>query len=268
MQPGLTVTKVRPAGYRPELSGRYDYFVFDGYLPEALPAAPVLVFDPPHPNPHCETTAPFRPGRLQAAAHPLAAYADFSAVTLSYAKALRGGRPLLQTAEGNVGVELERQGLPVVVFGFAVQGGDLPLRPAFPVLIRNVIDYFTGLTAVPGRLRYGEPVYLDPPWPVEAVEVLEPGGGRRRIAGPFPYRGEPVRETGIYTVTAGGHSYPVAINVPAVTDTLSVADRIYAAGEPVTGSRQAPGLLPLATPLLLAAFFVLGLEWWVDNRGY
>lgn len=268
LQPGLAVTRVRPAGYRPEFTGRYDYFIFDGYLPETLPAAPLLIFDPPHPNPHFETTAPFRPDRLQTAAHSLMAYADFNAVTLSYAKVIRGGRPLLQTAEGNIGVELERKGMPIVVFGFAVQGGDLPLRPAFPVLIRNTIDYFTGLTMVPGRLSYGEPLFLDPPWSVETVEVLAPGGDRRRISGPFPYRGEPVRESGIYTISTGERDYLVAVNTPATTGTLAAVDCITIAGAPVSGSRQTPGLLSLATPLLLATCFLIGLEWWVDNRGY
>lgn len=94
LQPGLAVTKARPSQFRPELSERYDYFVFDGYLPEDLPSAPLLVFDPPHPNPHFTTTIPFRPSRLQASAHPLTSYADFNEVTLSFAKAIGGGQPL------------------------------------------------------------------------------------------------------------------------------------------------------------------------------
>jgi hypothetical protein len=267
LQQGLVVTKTRPEQYREELVARNDYFIFDGFLPEILPVAPTVVFDPPHPNIHINTSPPLRPGRIRATAHPLVDYTDFSEVTLGYTKTLRGGQPLLVSDEGTLGAELSHEGYPLLVFGFAVQAGDLPLRPAFPVLMRNITDYFTGLTVFPGWIRFGEPLLLEPSYQVQSVELIDPEGVSEKISAPFPYKGDVVTKTGVYTVIAGENSHPVAVNFPTTTDNLAAGETITAGGNVLTGTEQAPGLWPMITPLLLAAFLFLGLEWWVDNRG-
>ncbi|MCR3922398.1 MAG: BatA and WFA domain-containing protein [Firmicutes bacterium] len=268
LQANILVTKTRPQQYRSQLAERYNYFVFDGFLPDILPMAPVVVFDPPHPNEHVITSVPFRPGRLQVTPHPITAYADFAEVNISYAKTLRGGRTLLATPEASIAVELEQQGQPFVVFGFAVQGGDLPLRPTFPVLIRNLVDYVVGRTSFPGRFVFGEPLLLTPSYQVESMEMVNPAGENQQITGPFPHYGEPIRETGIYVIKAQERVYTTAVNVPAVKDSLAMLDSIQISGGQLAASQQAPGQWPLLAPLLMLAFNLLALEWWVDHRGY
>ena len=73
LQESLQVSRIKPEQYRPSMGEAYDYFVFDGYLPEELPAAPLLVFDPPHPNPHLQSSPPVLRPELRPLDHPPAA---------------------------------------------------------------------------------------------------------------------------------------------------------------------------------------------------
>lgn len=268
LQPSLSLTKVRPEHYRPELSASHDLFVFDGFLPDSLPAAPVLVFDPPHPNGHLQTSPPAGVGSLLPSAHRLLTYVDLTEVRISFSKFLAGGQPLLTSEQGTLGAEFEQQGQPLIAFGFAVQAGDLPLRPAFPILLRNIMDYFTGLALNLGEFVYGQPLILEPPYQIEELTVVFPGGDNLVARAPFPYHGPLLQEAGIYTVTAGEQEHLTAVNPPVSTGRLNSREAININGQPVAGQAGSRRQLPLYTPLLLITLLLVGLEWWVDNRGY
>ena len=204
LQPSLSITRVKPEHYQTALAGEYDLFVFDGYLPENLPRAPVLAFDPPHPNHHFKTSPPAAAGPLLPPSHRLLSHVDLVEVRISFSKFLSGGQPLLQSPKGTLGAEYSPQGQPLIAFGFALQAGDLPLRPAFPILIRNIIDYFTGLDLKLGQFAYGQPLIINPPYQADEITVGTPGGEIINAAAPFPYQGPLLLESGIYTVSAGG----------------------------------------------------------------
>jgi Ca-activated chloride channel family protein len=268
LQPSLSLTRVRPEHYRPELSVNHDLFIFDGFLPDSLPAAPVLVFDPPHPNSHLQTFPPAGVGSLLSSAHRLLTHVDLAEVRISFSKFLAGGQPLLTSEQGTLGAEFEQQGQPLIAFGFAVQAGDLPLRPAFPILLRNIMDYFTGLTLNLGEFAYGQPLILEPPYQVEELKVFFPGGDSLVARSPFPYHGPLLQEAGIYTLAAGDQEHLVAVNPPVSTGRLNFRETININGQPVAGHAGNRRQLPLHTPLLLLTLLLVGLEWWVDNRGY
>ena len=280
LQPSLSITRVKPEHYQTALAGEYDLFVFDGYLPENLPRAPVLAFDPPHPNHHFKTSPPAAAGPLLPPSHRLLSHVDLVEVRISFSKFLSGGQPLLQSPKGTLGAEYSPQGQPLIAFGFALQAGDLPLRPAFPILIRNIIDYFTGLDLKLGQFAYGQPLIINPPYQADEITVGTPGGEIINAAAPFPYQGPLLLESGIYTVSAGGEpaagegkgseepSRVVAVNPPVSTKPLTYRDSIKLNGEPVAGGPGHRTQAPVYTPLLLITLLLVGLEWWVDNRGY
>lgn len=267
LTPGLTVSKVAPERYHSEMAANHDYFVFDGYLPAQLPQAPLLVFDPPHPNSHMETAAPTELADVTPAAHRLLEWVDFTEVNISFAKSLRGGQVLLQSDRGPVAAEYSNQGHPLVAFGFAVQAGDLPLRPAFPILMRNILDYFRGYQVDLGEFRFGRMPLIQPPYAAETVSLQAPDGSLSAGSAPWPHQGPVLDEPGIYTLTIDGSEFLVPVNPPATSENLSARSTINIAGEPRDSQRRG-GQLPLFMPLALFALAVIGLEWWVDNSGY
>ena len=173
-------------------------------------------------------------------------------MTIGFGKAIQGGNGLLEFEEGLLAAVMERRGQPLVVFGFAVQAGDLPLRPAFPILLRNILTDFTegGGPLVP--LKYGQ----------------KAPGGETTVLGP---KGETLApgqslEAGIYTLVTADGPRLAAVNPPATTDSVVPRQTLETTVGPVQGQRAARGM-PLVWPLILAALILVGLEWWVDNYG-
>lgn len=253
LYPDLSVSRVSPEGYTPGMAELYDIFVFDGFLPEELPAAPALVFDPPHPNPHFPTGPPVKIASLRTLAHPLLAHADFSEVSIGFGKTVVGGSGILESDQGLLASEYQQQGQPLVVFGFAVQAGDLPLRPAFPILLRNILERFAGHRQQPTLLKFGQTV---------------PGGdiSLRPLGNAEPLAAGARLEPGIYEFLAQDQEQLVVINAPVVTDSLAARRELESAAGAVKGTRGV-GKTPLLWPLLLAALILVGLEWGVDNYG-
>lgn len=266
LNPDIRLSRVTPDNYRDEMSVSHDIFVFDGFLPPQLPAGPVLVFDPPHPNPHFATSLPQKVSQMAEGEHLLLAHADFSEVRIGYGKALGGGRVLLASDIGPLAVVIEDQGLPRVVLGFPVQAGDLPLRPAFPIFIRNVLDYFTHHQPVVGQLEYGSQAVIQPARGIEEMALIWPDGRREQVAPPLPWRGPVITEAGIYYLESDTGRLPVAVNPPLAVDGLAVPETVELGGQQLEGRQSAGGAVAVLAPLLLAALGVMALEWWVDNN--
>lgn len=251
LHPQLSVSRVSPQDYTPAMAELYDIFVLDGFLPQELPTAPVLVFDPPHPNSHFGTGQPVKITSLRPLAHPLLTHVDFSEVAIGYGKTVVGGSGLLEGDSGLLASEYQHQGQPLVAFGFAVQAGDLPLRPAFPILLRNILEYFSGHSQQPALLKFGQPA---PGGDVQlfTLEGDEPVASGARLA------------PGIYTYKSQGTEQLVIINPPLVTDSLAANGELETTAGPVAGSKSTGGT-PLLWPLLFAALVLVALEWGVDN---
>lgn len=251
LYPGTSISRVAPEDYKPAMAELYDLFVLDGFLPEELPRAPVLVFDPPHPNPHFPTGAPVEISSLRVLPHPLLSHADFSEVRIGFGKTLTGGSGLLETDNGLLASLYDLGGQPLAVFGFAVQAGDLPLRPAFPILLRNILDQFAGANGQSGLLKFGHP-------PPGGAVVVQDTGGR-------DVSGETIT-AGIYTFALQEEEQTVAVNPPLSTAGLGARQSLDAPGGAVEGRSRAAGV-PLLWPLIAAALTLVALEWWVDNYG-
>ena len=256
LYPGLSVSRVAPESYSSGMAELYDLYVFDGFLPPELPQAPVLVFDPPHPNPHFATGPPVSAASLRPLPHPLITHVDFSEVSIGFGKTVVGGNGLLETDQGLLATEFEYQGLPLVVFGFAIQAGDLPLRPAFPILLRNILDRFAGSGQQAVPLGFGQPV---------------PGRGTRVYA---EHTGSPAELApgtrmlpGIYTFVSEGEERITPVNPPLYTGSLAARPELDSPAGAVAGLHRAVGGKPLLWPLILVALILVSLEWWVDNYG-
>lgn len=278
--------RVSPEDYAGVASGAYDLTIFDRWLPPAWPPGGVLVVGPPRGSPLLPVQGEFRPGQVSPrAGHPLLAHVDWRqvhvarAVSLPLASADPGsgsawepvidsdGGPLLAIQEAGSGRR--------AVLAFRLQDSDLGLRPAFPVLMANLVDWLAPRPdAIGGVLRPGEALAL-PPLPLaQGVTALSPDGTRTELAPPWPPRPLVPDRPGLWRLAvrrepaAGGgeREYPVAVNGYDPRESRL-------AGRPVTlpgpGGHAAPepaARRPLWPALAAAALGVTLLEWWVDGR--
>jgi hypothetical protein len=253
LYPDIAVSRVAPAAYTPAMAEMYNLFVFDGFLPPELPGAPILVFDPPHPNSHFGTGEAVKIESLRPLSHPLMSHVDFSEVSIGFGKVITGGSGLLEFEQGLLAAAMERRGQPLVVFGFAVQAGDLPLRPAFPILLRNILDSFAGSSQPSILLRFCQKVPGGDAavYALGSSEPLEPG---QKLG------------AGVYTYVSGEAEELIAVNPPVTTDSVAASDKLETPGGQVRGHAGTRGM-PLLWPLILSALILTGIEWWVDNYG-
>lgn len=100
-----------------------------------------------------------------------------------------------------------------VVLGFDLFDSDFPLTAAFPIFINNVVDELTrgGAAGVPSQIPAGLPLEVRTSRP---VTVEGPDGTRQTL---LPEEGVALwadtGRTGIYRLTAGHESQPVAVNL-------------------------------------------------------
>jgi len=125
----------------------YDLVVFDGVAPASPPEAGRFLFLDPHGpgSPFAERGAVRDPVIADIRRdHPLARQLDLSDVNIASARRLALAAGDVAVA-GSFGVPLliarERPGLRVAALSFDPRRSDLPMRPAFPLLIANALAW-------------------------------------------------------------------------------------------------------------------------------
>jgi hypothetical protein len=294
LAPGLAVYRVSPAQYPSLLRSPYGYelTVIDGPA-GPLPPGAVLLVNPPAGEimPGLRVGEEFRPASLQAEATPVMQHVDLMRVQVATAKELQvdstwtvditaGGKVL--AAHGLVG------GRPVAVLGFDLALSDLPLRPAFPVLVHNLISWLRPPDlGLPAAVAPGEEVTVVPLPQAETVAVRqeapqrEPAGAGQVLAPPFPPVPWVAGEPGIYRVeqklTGPGEGETRASRLVAVNGydpqeaDLAVRPPPETGGEGKTAGATSrgpgPRSWPLAVPLAAAVLALSLVEWGVAGRG-
>jgi len=274
LAPGASIDTVAPDAYKS--ADGYDLLVFDGFLPNPVPSGRVLVVNPPGGD-----TVPV--GAIaQTGGDPLLQYVDVKDVHVAAGKAAtlppnahvlwqapsdKGDLPLIWTEER--GAEAR------VTLNFDLHLTDLVLRPAFPILMGNLVEWLLppAPTAVQA-VRPGEAVAVRP-WPgTSRLTVTNPAG----VGADLPL-GDSVPP---FTATDLPGVYRVGQQVGSEErQSLFVVNLFSGLASDLT---PAPTLaLPAGTPPPVAerrvprefwtwlawAFLAgLGLEWWVYHRGY
>lgn len=162
--PALDVFEVAPDAGLPEQL--FDLYVFDGWLPEALPVGDVLFINPP------EGTRLFDVAATQAVSGVLIVNGDdprmrnlrpyANGITIRGIRPLEGiewATPLARVDDQPVIVAGESgdQQVAILAFDSRYPNTDLVLQPAWPILMAELVNWFT------------------PPRAIEVVESLAPG---------------------------------------------------------------------------------------------
>ncbi len=270
LRPGARVYITAPEDYAP--SPRYSLYVFDGWVPDELPLAPVLVFNPPR------AVGPITPGPLEKIArtlapqsdHQIMKFVDLQGVAVNEGKKLTlgaGATPLL-TAGAPLAAAWEGLTKGIVV-GFDVHESNMPLKPCFPVFVCNALEWLVPPPIMPGEHVAGLPVDIAPPPWVERARISGPGNtagrtlsleaGRATFTPPLP---------GLYAIemSAGDKMETRLFQARTPTSESNIVPTPVSLAGGETAGSIASGR-PLWDYLAGLALVVLALEWWVYARG-
>ena len=212
---------------------RFDLVVFDGFLPDELPAKPMLAIAPPRTSPLGSVVGTISNPAIGPLAvdEPLLASVDLSRLHVAQAQQMTlpgwartvipsgSDAPLLYS-----GV---RDGLPTAVLTFDLRQSDLPLQVAWPILLSNVAGELLGTgTGTADPIAPATPVELALRPGVDGLRVTLPDASFRELAAAATGAGTltfvDTHQLGVYRVEDLGVD-PVAVDSPVPTPAAASA---------------------------------------------
>lgn len=216
----------------------FELVIFEGFVPDDLPAKPVLLIAPSRDSPLADVGGVLTNpgiGSLDPE-EPILRYVDLSTTHIAEARRLALPSWARAVIPGPQGAPLlyagVREGLPAAVLAFEPRRSDLPLQVAFPVLMANLTGELLGGSATPAdAISPGSPVTLTIPAGARAIQVTRPDGSTDELVAAAG--GAPVVTfsrtdlLGVYTVTPVFAAPPGATaasgSSPAASGTTSMS---------------------------------------------
>lgn len=179
--PGIQPFRALPAadGTLQIPSDLFDLYIFDGYIPEKLPNANLLLINPPT-NPFFEVGETIKDiNNIQVKENALTRYVDWK--TVHVLQANKATLPnwmnvLIESDSTPLVAAGEKNGQRIAALTFDLRESDLPLQVAYPILFSNLINYLAPPSAFDSSqsLQAGESLTLVPPTDAEQVVVASP----------------------------------------------------------------------------------------------
>jgi hypothetical protein len=280
----VRVDKLPPAQYELALATDelqdYDVVIFDGYTPAGVPEGAHLVYFGPagehSPFPIVRTLPGARITEVNDA-HPVMQWAELGDVNIDVASVFalepaRGEQWLARSVRAPVIAALKQGARKVLAFGFGLNGTDLVLRVAFPLILANALDWLAGddadlVTTYATGHRFRVPI--DATVGATEARVLAPDGHRSRAPLADGRATFYAASVGIHRIEAPGATVELAANLANPAESSIRPARALRLG----GRELAPPPAFAASPrraiwpyLVLAAVALLLLEWLTYNR--
>lgn len=189
---------------------------------------------------------------------PLLEGSDLTDLAVRRSRIVRGGTPLIESASGPIASWSRRGGYAEVRFGFTLDESDFALRAAYPIFMRQWIEWARrGATrAFPASAAFGRPLVAEVPWIREGAYRVRDARGEASLTPDWP---------GIYRISAEGRDEFVAVNsFDRASSDLSVASP----GAPVPPPRPWHRRVPYAVLAAAVVLALLFLEWFLYHRGW
>jgi hypothetical protein len=295
LQPNITLFETTPDKYSSNI-GNYDLTVFDGTMPLHPPTGNILYIDPPTGN-YAFGVSGNQTGisHISIGTDPfnLLANIDLSNIHVIHnshqLQPTLWAQTVISATETPLLIVGENNNRRIAALGFDLHASDLPLQPAFPVLIHNLTNWFLpspvpqDVQLVPSpvpqdvQLVPGVPLTIQV-WPgADHVAITGPDKQTTTVGPPFPVTPYIKTNTiGLYHVTQTVHGHTLdgafAINLfDAGQSRLEPARSlpIVHSTNMTSGSSVAPRQLREIWPWIAAfLLLVLCVEWWLFSRNY
>ena len=275
-EPRLRVNTLTPEEYDESVGA--DLYIFDRWAPEEPPPGPALLFLPPNIGWLAPTVAVLTSPAVSGwdPDHPLMRFVSLEDLRIDRAVRFAGTteassdwRVIIGTTDLPLMIAAEAPH-KIIRMAFALEDSNLPLQPAFPIFVSNVLSWMMdeqgALPRTPGRVEV----------PLAEGEVTDLEGGEiaaSQVSGRTVFVAE---EPGLYTVAAGGRRVRVAVSLAdrertAVNaSSFSPDDRATAsptalrlAGEQAGGGDLWVVLLGVAALLVIVEWFTYHRRWTV-----
>lgn len=276
--PSLEVFRNSPDAALP--SQPFDLYIFDGDPPSTLPQGDLLIVNPTRSSTLYTVGAETEQiGEVSVAANDdRMAFVDFEDVSvLSHHIVEDTGwaEPLIVAENGPLLFAGEVEGHQVAVLTFDPRDSDLPLQITWPVLISNLLEWFSpsNVLAAGGVVKNGDAVVMRPPLEADTVRVTLPDGRTRDL---------PIeRSTLIFTDTEAPGIYRLdilsggevigrqvfAVNLFSPEESEILPTDVVIGNEIVTSeAREEPGQFEFWPWIALLALLVLLIEWYAYHR--
>jgi hypothetical protein len=263
----------------------FDLTIFDGFVPSSLPDGGLFFVNPPAGSYLFGKSGPSIQVSHISAGNDSANL--LNSVDLSSIHVLRSSHQLqpalwaqsiIATPETPLLVAGEDNNRRIAVLGFDLHDTDLPLQPAFPILIHNMVNWF--LPPPVGGDRQvvpGTPVTVQT-WPgAEKVMITPPSQQTVTVGPPFPVMPfDKTDQVGLYQVTQLVHgqerqgAFTVNLFDPLQSQLTPARELpVVHSTDFTVGNTIVPRELREVWPGI-AAFLLLVLctEWWLFSRGY
>ncbi len=261
----------------------FDLYILDSWLPEdgVLPPGDLLIVNPPG------DTALFRVlGRSLETGNPRVRrddprtqYVNFDNVSVldfNVLTAVDWAEPLITVDGGPLLLAGTVDGRQIAILTFDLHRSDLPLQIAWPILLANLMQWYTPArtAGTVESLRVGETLALNPPFEADMVRITDPQGTTITLhvgEDPLIYTG--ATQPGLYAIESYARgelirSEPFAVNLfDRAEGLIRPAPRlIIGASEVTEAAREEIGQREFWPLLALAALALLILEWWLYQR--
>jgi Ca-activated chloride channel homolog len=259
----------------------FDFYIFDGWLPEDLPAGDLLIINPPRSTSFFSVS-----GESEETANPQVKrddprvnFVDFENVNLLKFKQVSDANwaeALITVEGGPLLLAGEIDGRQVAILTFDVHDSDLPVQITWPILVSNLLEWFTPRDAIyaPDGLAVGDSLAINPPFTADTVRVARPDGSQREI----PIERETLvyaetNQVGVYRVDVleNGEviqSLPFAVDLFAVEESdITPRTSIQIGAAVITPEEQEEvGQREFWPWVALLALLILLIEWYVYHQ--
>lgn len=218
---------------RPLPTDLYDLYILDGWLPEdgLLPAGDLLIINPPASTSLFTVGGDLEPSGAMTVKpnDPRTTFVDFADVSILKFKELSGvewADPLVTTGSGPLLLAGEQDGRQVAILTFDIHDSDLPLQITWPILMSNLLEWFTpsSVISVPNGLQVGDSLPIRPAFDATGVRVTLPDSSTSDLAID--------RETVVFADTQAAGVYTIDILKGAdVIQSAPFAVNLFAANE-------------------------------------
>jgi len=261
----------------------FDLYVFNGWLPDVLPDGDMLIINPPDSTPLFAVGSEITETsniEIVPIDSPITAFVDLDEMSLLQFRNIIAdwAQPLITTDGGDILLVGETNGQQVAILPFDVRDSNLPLLIAYPVLMANLVDWFSpaDIVNLPDGLSVGDSVIINPPLLADSLRVTAPDG----TVTDLPVNSSSVVFTntgqlGIYLleIITGGEvtqsqNFAVNLFTTGESDITPVAeDGLQLGGTAIeVETEEQLGLREFWGVFILLVLIVLSIEWYVYHQ--